>query len=79
MILFLDLDGVLHPDEAYLVHGRSVLRAEGELFMWAPLLIFHCEALLGLRTTHGSTGAVAARTEGLFVAKTAHDEALGAH
>ena len=39
MILFLDLDGVLHPDEAYLVHGRPVLRAEGELFMWAPLLI----------------------------------------
>ena len=39
MILFLDFDGVLHPDEAYLVHGRPVLRAEGELFMWAPLLV----------------------------------------
>ena len=39
MILFLDFDGVLHPDEAYLIHGRPVLRAEGELFMWAPLLV----------------------------------------
>jgi len=39
MILFLDFDGVLHPDAAYLVHGRPVLRAEGELFMWAPLLV----------------------------------------
>lgn len=38
MILFLDFDGVLHPDEAYLVKGRPVLRAEGALFMWAPLL-----------------------------------------
>ena len=39
MILFLDFDGVLHPDEAYLVKGRPVLRAEGALFMWAPLLV----------------------------------------
>lgn len=38
MILFLDFDGVLHPDAAYLEKGRPVLRAEGELFMWAPLL-----------------------------------------
>ena len=38
MILFLDFDGVLHPDEAYLVKGRPVLRAEGALFMWTPLL-----------------------------------------
>ena len=38
MILFVDFDGVLHPDAAYLVHGRPELRAEGELFMWAPLL-----------------------------------------
>lgn len=38
MILFLDFDGVLHPDAAYLVRGRPVLRAAGELFMWAPLL-----------------------------------------
>lgn len=38
MILFLDFDGVLHPDEVYLVRGRPMLRDEGHLFMWAPLL-----------------------------------------
>ncbi|MDH6160342.1 HAD domain-containing protein [Janthinobacterium sp. CG_23.4] len=38
MILFLDFDGVLHPDSAYLVKGRPTLKAAGELFMWAPLL-----------------------------------------
>lgn len=39
MILFLDFDGVLHPDAAFLVKGRPTFKAEGELFMWAPLLI----------------------------------------
>lgn len=39
MLLFLDYDGVLHPDAAYLVRGRPVLQAEGELFMWAPILV----------------------------------------
>lgn len=39
MILFLDYDGVLHPDAAYIEKGRPVLRAEGEFFMWAPLLV----------------------------------------
>lgn len=39
MILFLDFDGVLHPDAAFLEKGRPVLRAEGELFMWAPYLV----------------------------------------
>jgi len=39
MILFLDYDGVLHPDAVYLVQGRPVLRAEGKLFMWTPQLI----------------------------------------
>lgn len=39
MILFLDFDGVLHPDAAYLENGRPVLRSEGELFMWAPQLV----------------------------------------
>ncbi|WP_340527051.1 HAD domain-containing protein [Cupriavidus necator] len=38
MILFLDFDGVLHPDAVYLVNGRPQLRAEGSLFMWAPIL-----------------------------------------
>lgn len=40
--LFLDYDGVLHPDEAYLVNGRPVLRCDGALFMWAA----HLSALL---------------------------------
>lgn len=38
MILFLDYDGVLHPDSAYLVNGRPTLKGTGQLFMWAPLL-----------------------------------------
>lgn len=38
MILFLDYDGVLHPDAAYLIKGSPVLRAEGKLFMWMPIL-----------------------------------------
>lgn len=37
-ILFLDYDGVLHPDEVYLTKRGPVLRTDGELFMWAPLL-----------------------------------------
>ena len=45
MILFLDYDGVLHPDSAYLVRGRPVLRATGSLFMWveplSSLLVGH--------------------------------------
>ncbi len=39
MILFLDFDGVLHPDAVYLRHsGQIELRAEGALFMWADRL-----------------------------------------
>jgi hypothetical protein len=38
MILFLDFDGVLHPDAVYLEKQGPVLRAPGELFMWAGLL-----------------------------------------
>lgn len=37
-ILFLDYDGVLHPDDVYLECGQPVLHATGHLFMWAPLL-----------------------------------------
>lgn len=47
MILFLDYDGVLHPDAAYYVQRRKgsyiELRAEGALFMWMPIL----EGILG--------------------------------
>ena len=39
MILFLDFDGVLHPDAAYLVRGRPELRSGGELFMWSCYLV----------------------------------------
>lgn len=39
MILFLDFDGVLHPDSTYLIKGRPVLRAEGRLFMWSSSLV----------------------------------------
>lgn len=38
MIIFLDFDGVLHPDVAFLVKGRPTLKAESELFIWVPLL-----------------------------------------
>lgn len=37
--LFLDFDGVLHPDAVYRVGGKILLRAEGvSLFEWAPVL-----------------------------------------
>jgi hypothetical protein len=38
-MLFLDFDGVLHPDEVYLTRTGPKLRTTGELFMWAPLLV----------------------------------------
>ncbi|BBN52747.1 hypothetical protein TRE132_08720 [Pseudomonas chlororaphis subsp. aurantiaca] len=37
-LLFLDFDGVLHPDAVYLTRKGVELRADGELFMWASLL-----------------------------------------
>lgn len=38
MILFLDFDGVLHPDAVFLSRNGPVLRSDGRLFMWADLL-----------------------------------------
>ena len=38
MILFLDYDGVLHPDEVYLIKKRPLLRTNGALCMHAGLL-----------------------------------------
>lgn len=38
MILFLDYDGVLHPDEVYLTRRGVELRGPGELFMWVSIL-----------------------------------------
>lgn len=37
-VLFLDFDGVLHPDAACQTKHGIVLRAEGALFQWASLL-----------------------------------------
>ncbi|WP_178114818.1 HAD domain-containing protein [Pseudomonas saliphila] len=40
ILIFLDYDGVLHPDAVYRrLNGHIELRAPGELFMWAPVLI----------------------------------------
>lgn len=39
MLLFLDFDGVLHPDAVFRrANGTIELRAPGQLFMWAPYL-----------------------------------------
>ena len=38
-LLFLDFDGVLHPDAVYLTSRGVELRAAGNLFMWAPYLV----------------------------------------
>ena len=37
-VLFLDFDGVLHPDAVYRTKYGLYLKAEGELFQWATLL-----------------------------------------
>jgi hypothetical protein len=37
-VLFLDLDGVLHPDSVFIKKGRPTLTGPGRLFMWAPVL-----------------------------------------
>lgn len=38
-VLYLDFDGVLHPDDAYVdVKGRVYLKGSGSLFMWADVL-----------------------------------------
>lgn len=43
-VLYLDFDGVLHPDEVYRIRGQIVLRCDGmNLFELAPLLAEHLE------------------------------------
>lgn len=37
-VLFLDLDGVLHPDAVYLSRQGPTLKADGTLFVWTPIL-----------------------------------------
>lgn len=50
MILFLDFDGVLHPDAVYLrLNGQVELRAEGELFMWADRLAAALQPYPGMK------------------------------
>lgn len=49
-VLYLDYDGVLHPDEVYRIRGRIVLQRDGmSLFEWAPLLAEHLEPYPDLR------------------------------
>ncbi|MEE4106251.1 HAD domain-containing protein [Pseudomonas viridiflava] len=38
MILFLDFDGVFHPDDVFMTPKGPHLRSPGRLFMWAPIL-----------------------------------------
>lgn len=38
MIIFLDFDGVLHPDSVFMTPSGPSLRGEGTLFMWTPIL-----------------------------------------
>lgn len=43
-VLYLDFDGVLHPDEVYQIRGKIVLKCDGmNLFEWAPLLVEQLE------------------------------------
>ena len=56
MIIFLDFDGVLHPDAVYSPRNKPLeLRAPGELFMHAPVLIealaYYPEAEIVLSTS----------------------------
>lgn len=38
-VLFLDFDGVLHPDAVFMTRKGPKLRSDGALFMWADLLV----------------------------------------
>jgi hypothetical protein len=38
MIIFLDYDGVLHPDSVFMTPMGPSLRGHGDLFMWMPIL-----------------------------------------
>lgn len=55
MLLFLDFDGVLHPDEVYLTKNGPQLMGAGQLFMWAPILaealVPHSEVKIVLSTS----------------------------
>lgn len=75
MILFLDFDGVLHPDAVYLrLNGEVELRAPGELFMWAPQLI---DALAEHRDIRIVLSTSWARNLGFHAARKALPAGLG--
>lgn|SRR2546427_8100066 len=39
-VVFVDFDGVLHPDRVYISNrGRPILRGDGQLFMWSQHLV----------------------------------------
>ncbi|SIO61541.1 HAD domain-containing protein [Paraburkholderia phenazinium] len=38
IVLFLDFDGVVHPESVFKIRGLPTLVGEGQLFMWAGLL-----------------------------------------
>lgn len=49
-LLFLDYDGVLHPDAVYLdTQNRPFLKGSGELFMWVPHLVDALDARPDIR------------------------------
>jgi hypothetical protein len=72
-LLFLDFDGVLHPDAVYLTLAGVELRAEGELFMWAPLLV---EALSNVSTVSIVLSTSWVRNLGFYAARRALPAAL---
>jgi hypothetical protein len=73
MILYLDFDGVLHPDEVYIVEGKVVLRAEGTLFMWADRLAEALADRPGVRVVLSTSWV---REVGFIKAKAALPEAI---
>jgi len=67
-LLFLDFDGVLHPDAVYLERGQLILRRDGiALFEWAPLLQHalaqHPEIKIVLATSWISIGFAFAKAQ----------------
>ncbi|WP_443751096.1 HAD domain-containing protein [Asticcacaulis solisilvae] len=74
MILFLDYDGVLHPDEVYTRGNRPYLAVAGELFMWAYVVEDALADLPDIRIVISSSWA---RFLGFERAKAALPPALG--
>jgi hypothetical protein len=66
MILFLDYDGVLHPDKSLFINGQPMLQGHGECFMWAPLLESVLKTAPQVRIVLSTTWA---RDLGLVLAK----------